>query len=562
MLKKDRFTLIFFLVILILGIFVRFQNFGQEGLWNDDMTTIPTGLLWFYHYPHYPGLAGQGEPALGNFFIGLGCIASGQDFSQVSQIKPMFFPGREVLIGEALTKGEIFCHLPMYIFGLFFFIVVSILAFSLLNKKSALYFMSFFAFWPFFLKFSRWIHVEIILYFFVALALLFLWKAYKEEKKTKKETLFFILSFASFGLAFGVKFPAALYLIFAVFIILEKYKNETLKILSKIFNLNLTEKETNPSHVIKTLSFSIISFIFFWLLAFKFNIKNFFLVLEKYRTVGGAEFTKFFNVNFFKSIYRLIIKFNSIDLILFVFSFYILIKLILKKQKSKNEKFILYLAIFFWIVAISNTSMLLTRVLIIFLIGIILIMSLAFSDKEYSLFRLFKIKNKKTFFTIFLIIYIILSFSIAFKTSPYFTQKNKILCWSGEGDCGTTYGGYATKLTADYLKSVLKEDETFMLKEGILFYYLRREQGIIDWNFEQAFKQQYGRRITFQEKIQFFRPSNRTIRYLVVDKITPDNNDFPEEVSKIMETFKPNKVIQINGVDVRWIYDVFNMIPR
>jgi len=559
---KDKYTLIFFIVILLFGIFVRFQNFGQEGIWNDDMTTIPTGLLWFYPSPYYPGLAGQGEPALGNFFIGLGCIMSGEDFSKVSQTQPMFFPGRELLIGEALVNGEIFCHIPMYVFGLIFFIAISILAFSLLNKKSALYFMSFFSFWPFILEYSRWIHVEIILYTFSVLGLLFLWKAYKEKEQTAKESLFFVLSFAFFGMAFGTKFPAALYVIFAGFIILEKYKKETLKILAKIFGLKLNTEGAKITNMIKTMVISGISFVFFWLMAFRFNIKNFIAVLTKYKAVGGPEFSKLFNTNFFDTVYRLLIQINVIDLILFAFSFYILVRLIIKKQKSKNEKFILYLAIFFWVAAISSTSMLLTRVLITFFPGVILLMSLAFSDKEYSIFSLLKIKNKKAIFAIFLIIYIIFSFSIVFKTSPYFSLRNKALCYNSEGVCRPEYSIYQTKPTAEYFNSILQDNETFMLNEGEIFYYIRTEQGIMDWNFEQAFQQKFGRRITFEEKINYFKPANRTIRYLLVQALVPENNDFTEEVAQVMAQFKPNHEIKINGVAVVWIYDVFNMLPR
>jgi len=560
-LKKDKFTLIFFLTILILGIFIRFHNFGEEGLWNDDMTGTPTALLWFYPTQYYPGLSGQGEPALGNFFVGLGCIASGEDFSGVSKTAPMFYPGREVLFGEALVNAHMFCRAPMYIFGILFFIVISILAFSLLDKKSALYFISFFAFWPFILKFSRWIHVEIILYTFVAAGLLFLWKAYKVEKKTKKEILFFVLSFIFFGLSFGVKFPAALWFLFAIFIILEKYKHETLATISKIFNLKLTEKETKIGPLIKILTFSIISFIFFWLIGFKFSIKNFFAVLNKYKSVGGPEFSKLFNTDIFNTVYRFLIQISTIDLIFFIFSFYILIRLIFKKQKSKNEKFILYLAILFWVAVISTTAMKLTRVLVIYFIGLLALISLAFSDKEYSLFHLFKIKNKKPIFAIFLIIYIVFSFTIVAKDAPYFSLRNKILCRSEEGVCKADYASYYAKTTANYLKSVLQENETFMLMEGIIFYYLRREQGLFDWNFEQAFQQKFGRRITFEEKLKYFKPSDRTVRYLLVNPKIKDN-DFTEDVIKIVEKYQPNKVIKIRDMDAVWIYDLFNMTPR
>ncbi len=55
MLKKDRFTLIFFLVILILGIFVRFQNFGQEG------------LIMVLSLSPLPGISRTGRTSIGEF---------------------------------------------------------------------------------------------------------------------------------------------------------------------------------------------------------------------------------------------------------------------------------------------------------------------------------------------------------------------------------------------------------------------------------------------------------------------------------------------------------------
>ena len=110
------------------------------------MTTIPTALLWFYPHSYYPGLAGQGEPALGNYLIGFGCTLSNEDFSKVTQIQPMFYPGRPALIGKEMVKAESYCHMPMYIFGILFLIVISILALMMLDKYSALYAISFYAF--------------------------------------------------------------------------------------------------------------------------------------------------------------------------------------------------------------------------------------------------------------------------------------------------------------------------------------------------------------------------------------------------------------------------------
>src|SRR3989338_5844376 len=154
------------LAIVILGIYLRFSNFSGEGYWNDDMTTIPTALLWFYPHSYYPGLAGQGEPALGNYFIGLGCMLSGQDFSKVTKIQPMFYPGRPELIGKEMAAAKKYCHLPVYVFGILFFIAISLLAMLLLDEFSSLYAIAFFAFLSFTLQLSRWIHVDMLAYFF------------------------------------------------------------------------------------------------------------------------------------------------------------------------------------------------------------------------------------------------------------------------------------------------------------------------------------------------------------------------------------------------------------
>ncbi|MEM4266882.1 MAG: hypothetical protein QW404_02405, partial [Candidatus Nanoarchaeia archaeon] len=234
-LKRDKLLLSLVIIILVLGVYVRFSHYGEESYWNDDMTTVPTGLLWFYPHNTYPGLAGQGEPALGNYFIGLGCISSGEDFSSVTKISPMFYPGREILLGEAMTKADRQCHLPMFIFGILFFVAICILALIFLDLYSATYVISFFAFFPFLLYLSRWIHVDIIAHTFLAFGLIFLWFFYNSKKYSFKETVLFSIALVFFSLAFSTKFPMAAFLIFAVFILLEKYRTESLGLLKMVF---------------------------------------------------------------------------------------------------------------------------------------------------------------------------------------------------------------------------------------------------------------------------------------------------------------------------------------
>src|SRR3989344_4856864 len=181
-LKEDKIFAITFLLIIFLGLFIRLYEYDQVGLWNDDVSTIPSGLLWFYPHSYFPGLSGHSEPPVGNILIGAGCMLSGEDFSKVSEIKPTFYPGREELIGQELVKAEGYCHFPIYLFGILFFIMIVILSFSLLERYSAVFVVSFFAFYPVLLSFSRWIHVDVILYFFAAAFLFFMWNFYNSEK--------------------------------------------------------------------------------------------------------------------------------------------------------------------------------------------------------------------------------------------------------------------------------------------------------------------------------------------------------------------------------------------
>src|SRR3989344_721333 len=169
-LKEDKIFAITFLLIIFLGLFIRLYEYDQVGLWNDDVSTIPSGLLWFYPHSYFPGLSGHSEPPVGNILIGAGCMLSGEDFSRVSEIKPTFYPGREELIGQQLIMAENYCHFPIYLFGILFFIMI------------------------------------VILYFFAACFLLFLWNFYVSEKNSRWEITNLLVAAVFVGLASATKF--------------------------------------------------------------------------------------------------------------------------------------------------------------------------------------------------------------------------------------------------------------------------------------------------------------------------------------------------------------------
>src|SRR3989338_11621984 len=108
--KQDKLFLVLLIIIILLGIFIRFYKFSEVGYLNDDMAHIPAGLMWFYPHDYFPGL-NYGNPPLGDMIIGAGCMLSGEDFSGVSQVKPFFYPDRFNLLGEALSKADSYCHI-------------------------------------------------------------------------------------------------------------------------------------------------------------------------------------------------------------------------------------------------------------------------------------------------------------------------------------------------------------------------------------------------------------------------------------------------------------------
>ncbi len=552
--KRDKLALFLLIIILSLGIFIRLNDFLEVQYWNDDVATIPTSLLTYYNYPIYPGLSGPGEPILGHMIIGAGCLLSGEDFSMVSEVKPMFYPGRETLIGKQLINAFPYCHLPMYIFGVLFFLFISILAINLLPKYSALFTISFYAFHQELLQLSRWIHVDIFGYFFVSLGLLFLWFFYK-SKDNNLEILYIILSSMFFGLSFAVKLPNAMFILFFSFIILDKYKLETLQFIKNIgnkLNLEIVKKikynDVDYSRLIKLWILSIIVYIISFLAPFYFKIGNFFDIINKYQSVNPENSGFSFNIQILKSIFNFLLTINILDTILFLLGLIMLVKFV-RSKKEKKHKFIFYLLLLFMVVLISSRVTIYSRVFLIFSIPIIFITSLIFS-KKYSI-----IKLDKKWIIFFIFIYISFSFTTSSSSSPIFINPNPIICDYSNSGCQVDRMGFVQKDIANYLDSVLMSNETFYWpRSDFLYYYIRPEESFKKYNFETQFLSQTGRLPTINDYINLFKFDGKIIRYIILDPYEREDDD--ESILILKRQYKPNKIIYSKSKESAWIYDL------
>ena len=70
-----------------------------------------------------------------------------------------------------------------------------------------------------------------------------------------------------------------------------------------------------------------------------------------------------------------------------------------------------------------------------------------------------------------------------------------------------------------------------------MYYYTRQEEDIQNYGFKTAFKEQIGRPSRLEEKILYWHPFNRTIRYLVI--IENAELEFPEESTEIQTKLLP-----------------------
>lgn len=569
-LRKDKLLLFLFLAIIVLGTLVRVLYPTEPGLWNDDMSILPTAVLWFYPHTSYPGLSAQGEPAFSNLIIGASCMLSGQDFSNVSKIKPSWYPDRPILLGKAISSAEDYCRIPMYIFGFLFFAAIIIFSFMLLDKYSALYSIAFFAFHPYILQLSRYTRADIITFTFLVLGLLFLWKTFSSAKESRREFILFLLSMVFFALAFATKLPPVVYAFFAIIVLLAKYKESMYACLKKAgewVNIDaakkLDEAGANPKRLAFLLASGIITYILVLLPPFEFNLKNILLIKQMYTQSVGA-FTDFgISLNILPVFREFVQNINPIDFVLLLFAVYIFIRLLLKKKNSR-EIYILLMSLILIVMAIIYPTTYFHRIFLGFGFGLILLMALAFSDKHYSMFNLLRIRGhslKRVIFAIIIIGYIALSSYTAFSTMPYFEQNVKPLCLFK--DCPPiSYSSLAESHVGIYLQNLLENntEETFdLLDAGMhtVYYYVAADQAYLSWQFRESFKQQIGRNPTARERVEFYRPNNKTLRYIVVLTDFDYNDEFVDELKT---SYLPSdKVIIKHGIEVAWIYDLKNL---
>jgi len=554
------------LVILASGIFIRFSHYTLEG-YDEDSTNVLAGATYWYYPPYkmFPGMIYQ-EPPLGDIIIGAGCMASGEDFSGVRQVTPLFGPDRAVLFGQAAAKAEKYCFFPVYLFGVIFLIIIAIMAVIMLNKYSAIFFTAFFAYCPVIIKWSRLIHVDSILWAFVAAGILFLWLGYSAEQNIKCERRYFILSFLFFGMAGATKYTAGAYFIFAPLLFIGKYKSELKIYIGKLSHYlgldifsNLANERINV-RVLKTLLISTGTMIIAFLAPFKFNPKNVFDMYNVFTTQNRPDAgAMHFSWNFFKGMYYFFVNMNVFESIVLLLGIFIFIIIIFKKNKDKLEKFILYL------LALQFICMTLVGDIVLgiggifrsvpFMFGFVLLMALVFSDMPYALGQ--KIKPKYIY--AFLIIFIIFS-AVTVYRAPFFQKPNDIVCIFDKETCNTFGEGLGqAKASAKYLKTVIQDNETFLYGDisTAVYYYLRPETSVETWNLIAAYLQQTGRRPTLEEYVYHFRQAGKPIRYILLYKhrTSDDREEFKNK-------YAPNHIVKAEGGEVAYVYDVENLIPK
>lgn len=575
MLKKDKALLSIFIILVLLGIAVRVIYPTEPGIWNDDMSTLPTGLLWFYPHDSYPGLSGQGEPALGNLFFGAGCMLSGQDFSNVTKIRPMWYPDRGMLLGKQLAEAEDFCRIPSYLFGLIFFLGIILFALAMLDKYSALFFIAFFAFYQHILQFSRWIHVDIIAYAFIIFGLLFLWKSYSSQKYSGAELYYFIACMVMFSLAFATKLPNVVYAVFAFAILLLKYKEELYALLikaGKYIDLKLggshAEADINLRKMTIMLSAGALAYLLALLPSFEFSLKNIFSVISKYRAtdaIQGASIGNLaFNKNIWAAVHNFLLSLNMYDIAVLSLSIYAAVHIAIAslRKKQKKEIFSFMLFALFACMLLIFPAMDLIRVSVSFVFGVALCMALVFSETENSPFGFLKISHgkKRLLLISLLILYIAYAGFNAFSDSPYNEYRNSLICNGNE--CNIPYHAFAETRTGLFMQELLNDtSQTFDLNGivSLVYYYARPEEAepILFWR--ESFRQQVGRMPTAEERVNIFKPLNRTIRYLLVGANRHYDDDY---VNYLKQTFEPNdRITLLHNHDAVWIYDLRNLRP-
>ena len=99
----------------------------------------------------------------------------------------------------------------------------------------------------------------------------------------------------------------------------------------------------------------------------------------------------------------------------------------------------------------------------------------------------------------------------------------------------------------------MADNETFVNIEGILFWYVRPEQGIQHLQLREQFRQRFGRMPTVKEKVKYFEYPNKTIRYVVALSTGPEDDP---TVKNLMQTYEPNEIAYLKRWPAAYIYDL------
>lgn len=555
-LKENKILIIILIATIILGTYLRLTDYAQEGIRADSITTLTGGILWFYPHSFYPGLIHY-QPPIGHYLIGKSCMLSGEDFREVSKASPFFIPTMPTVIGKSFPQAENSCFIIIYITSLLVFLGLILLSYTLLETKSFMYATTFFALFPSMLFLGRMLIVEVITWLFAVYALLTLWKFYTAKKGSKKELIYFTLSAIMIALAIATKFTAALFVPFPILLLTEKYYTR--------LKTSLKRSRIPKFPLYNAIIFTTILTITL-LIPFQMNPQNLKDVYTRHTSsMGGEEII--LSLNTLNLIKEFTTKSNPIDTILIIYSIYILYILLTKKQKSPEEKYILYLTLFFIASTTLFAGILTYRRAIIFFFAIPLLMSLAFSGKEYSIFNKIKIlkPHSKTLFIAIILIYIASSIILLYPIKPYYSQyKNPLICPIFKNNCEHITPIPIWKPTADELKTLIKENETYYMypENPDMHLYLKHESYYKTWSIKEAIERQKKDKATLEEIIQtynYFAEQNneKPIKYIVIVKA-----DYKDPLAKHMiENIQPAKTVKINNIEVSYIYNLQNLTP-
>ena len=531
------------LVILGLGLFLRFYNYGSPSLESADApVTLAGGIIWFYPHTYYPGLV-HWQPPVGHFLVGLGCMASGQDFSGASEIAPYFKPTLPALIGEGMVNAAPLCLMPIYIFGALFLIGSVILFVSVLGKRvSALYAASVVAFMPIILWYSRYTHVDIINWAIVVFGLLFAWLGYKSEKSDMK---YFYVSMALFGLATATKFTSAIFLFFGLFLYVEKrFRVERMEISGK-----------NLYKIFETIIILSIIFGVVFLFPFEFNTGNVDSVYKAHTTFYSKHTQFGPSLAFLPSFIEFLAYLNPFDIAILIYAVYFLYHFLRERGKPRNERFVLYSFLFFLFVMIflGNASSDLYLAVPVYL-GLIMLMALALDGTGNSISRRFGIAGK--YMVVFIILHVVFNFATGFIVSPFYLANTNVAL----GGAAKPYAIYGenTLAIASYLDSVLGENETFFypdVRHDVVYFYLQRDFLMAQYMFEQNFMEEFSRSPGIAERISLFEYGGKRIRYLILNRAREYGDSYADAV---LDTCTPVKTIPVkaDGVDEALIFDM------